>query len=118
MKYTIASLIACLCASSVEASYDGWWWYQQPKVVIEKKQAFCHFTTTIYDHFDLSVPRFLFDLHQVSKDGEVDSFKLAMQASNIDAPSPLSVNSYGEADCAGDATTVVDGGIYVRSRWH
>ena len=115
MKYTIASLIACLCASSVEASHNSWWWYQ-PRVVIEKKQAYCHFTT---DYYDWSKPRFLFDLYQRSKDGEVDSFKVALQSYNVGAHGDkLSVNSYGEADCAGDATTVVDGGIAVYSRWH
>ena len=135
MKYTIASLIACLSASSVYASHrepastetseasseakshnSWWWWHHQPAPVIEKKQAYCHFTE---DYYDWSKPRFLFDLYQRSKDGEVDSFKVALQSYNVGADGDmLSVNSYGEADCAGDATTVVDGGITVHSRWH
>ena len=126
MKYTIASLIACLSASTVDAGSSFWgpggfwgeggFWGDQPRVVWEKKRAYCHFTT---DYYDWTKPRFLVDIDQWTKDGEVDSFKMALQAYNVGAHGDmLSVNSYGEADCAGDATVVVDGGVTVRSRWH
>ena len=41
-----------------------------------------------------------------------------LQAYNVgDSGDKLSINSYASADCAGDATTVVDGGVTVYSRW-
>ena len=44
---------------------------------------------------------------------------MSMQSYNVGADGDmLSINSYGSADCAGDATTVVDGGVWVTSRWH
>ena len=118
MKFTIA-LIASLGA--VNASHSSAWWsndwfWTHQKVVYEQKEAYCHYTE---DYNDWSKPRFLFDLYQIGTDAGVESFKMSLQSYNVGADGDaLSVASYGAKDCAGDATTVVDGDIWVKSRWH
>ena len=60
----------------------------------------------------------LFDLNQVGSDDSVHSFKIKMQAYNIGSGGDkLSVNRFAGVDCAGDATTVADGSVWVQSRW-
>ena len=44
---------------------------------------------------------------------------MSLQSYNVGSDGDaLSVTSYGSADCAGDATTVVDGDVWVKSRWY
>ena len=60
----------------------------------------------------------LFDLNQVGSDDNPYSFKVKMQAYNIGARGDkLSVNRFAGMDCAGDATTVADGSVWVSERW-
>ena len=114
MKF-IASLVACLAANQVLAADEPkgakghypWW--------IERKLAYCHYAEDIDDW---TAPRFLFNLHQKGSDDDVYGFKIGMQGYNFgEGGDKLSVNRFEEADCAGDATSVSDGGITVRSRW-
>jgi hypothetical protein len=64
------------------------------------------------------LPRFLFDLYQKGPDDSPYFFTTKMQAYNVgEHGDMLSINSFGDADCAGDATSVSDGGVTVRARW-
>ena len=60
----------------------------------------------------------LVDLNQIGSDDSPYSFKLKMQAYNIGARGDkLSLNSFAGEDCAGDATSVADGSVWVSERW-
>ena len=59
-----------------------------------------------------------FELLQMGPDSNPSSFKLKMQAYNIgERHDKLTVNRFDGEDCQSDATSVVDGGVRVGSRW-
>ena len=60
----------------------------------------------------------LFELFQTGPDSNPQSFKMKMQAYNIgDKGDKLTVNRFDGEDCQSDATSVIDGGVRVRSRY-
>ena len=60
----------------------------------------------------------LFTLNQYGPDDNVYGFKIGLQAYNIgEGGDKLSVNRFEGEDCAGDATSVSDGGITVWEGW-
>jgi len=84
-------------------------------VADETKTASCHFTE---DYSDKSKPSFLVDLFQKGADDNPLSFKMQLQVDNMEEHDDhLSMNRFDSADCAGDATTVIDGNIVVKSRF-
>ena len=108
----VASLIACLTANEVMAagSAKGHWdWF------FDRKYAYCH---SAEDFYNWTAPRMLFDLSQNGPDDNVKRFKMGMVAYNIGEDGDmLSINRFDGEDCAGDATTVVDGKVTVKERW-
>jgi len=111
MKF-IASLVACLAANYALAkdSPKGHYpWF------VERKLAYCHYAEDINDW---TLPRMLFTLNQKGPDDDVYGFKIGLQARNIgEGGDKLSINRFEGEDCAGDATSVSDGGVTVWERW-
>ena len=72
MKYTIASLIACLSANEANAQwgYGGHWSHGRTE-----KYARCHYTE---DMSDWSKARMMFDLNQRGSDAMPYSFRIKM----------------------------------------